>query len=420
MDAGRQLRGRLIAETMRLTHKGEYWQVPSQTGSGAKYTVRLDRMKPYCSCPDHDATGDKCKHIIAVEIVIQRELFPDGTETVTKTVTVTEKTERKTYRQDWPNYNRAQVNEHRHFQRFLADLCGTVPTPDPKPGRPPIPPGDAAFCATLKVYSTMSARRFMGDLEEAREAGYVSRVPHFNSVLNFFDSESAAGVLTDFVAKSAAPLVAVESDFAVDSSGFAGCRYQQWVDEKWGTPKRKAVWVKAHAVVGVKTNVVVAATVLDKDSGDSSQFPGLVKTAGETFAIKEVSADKAYCGRDNFDAVEATGGRFFPAFKNNATGGVGGSYGKAFHLFCANREDYLDHYHKRSNIESTFSGVKRLFGEALRSKTDRAMRNETMAKLVAWNITCVIHAMYELGIEPTMSGCTNTAEPAQLLRFPGA
>jgi hypothetical protein len=42
-------------------------------------------------------------------------------------------------------------------------------------------------------------------------------------------------------------------------------------------------------------------------------------------------------------------------------------------------------------------------GEALRSKTDRAMKNETLAKLVAWNITCVIHAMYELGIAPTMA-----------------
>jgi hypothetical protein len=48
------------------------------------------------------------------------------------------------------------------------------------------------------------------------------------------------------------------------------------------------------------------------------------------------------------------------------------------------------------------------------------MRNEALAKIVAYNITCVIAAMYELGIEPIMSGCTNTTEPAQLLRFRGA
>jgi hypothetical protein len=61
--------------------------------------------------------------------VIQRELFDDGTETVTQTVTVTEKVQRKTYHQDWVNYNRGQVNEHRLFYKLLADLCGTVPTP---------------------------------------------------------------------------------------------------------------------------------------------------------------------------------------------------------------------------------------------------------------------------------------------------
>src|ERR1700733_2505562 len=145
MDAGRQQRGLLIAATMRLTQNGDTWQVPSQSASGKKYTVRPNRG--YCSCPDHEATGDKCKHIFAVEVVIQRELFEDGTEAVTKTVTVTERVERKTYSQDWPNYNRAQGNAHRHFQRLPADLCGTLPTPvQTGRGRPAVPPCEAAFC----------------------------------------------------------------------------------------------------------------------------------------------------------------------------------------------------------------------------------------------------------------------------------
>ena len=48
----------------------------------------------------------------------------------------------------------------------------------------------------------MSARRFMGDLDEAKEDGKISHVPHFNSVLNFFDSENAESILTDFIAKT--------------------------------------------------------------------------------------------------------------------------------------------------------------------------------------------------------------------------
>jgi hypothetical protein len=44
--------------------------------------------------------------------------------------------------------------------------------------------------------------------------------------------------------------------------------------------------------------------------------------------------------------------------------------------------------------------VKRKFGDSLRSKTDTAMVNESLAKLLSHNLCCLISAWYELGIEP--------------------
>ena len=111
-------------------------------------------------------------------------------------------------------------------------------------------------------------------------------------------------------------------------------------------------------------------------------------------------------------------GEFDPAFRKTATGKVGGAYEKAYLMMCLNREDYMSHYYKRSNIESTFSAIKRKFGESLRSKTELAMTNEALAKVVAHNITCVIRAMYELGINPEFvikPRCTNTQPAAHLL-----
>lgn len=412
MDA-REQRGRVIADTCTLRPKGKLWEVPSQSGSGVRYLV--NPVRSFCSCPDHMETGFVCKHIHAVRFTLSKTLAnPDGTVTTT-TLTVDAQVERTTYRQDWPNYNAAQTNECRHFQTLLADLCRPLPVPPPQRGKQHIRPSDAAFVAVLKVYSTMSARRFVGELDTARDAGFITRVPHFNSVLKFFDTDDAAGVLSDFIARSAAPLAAVESQFAVDSTGFAGGRYVQWIDEKWGTPKRKVQWVKLHAMVGTRTHAVTSARVLDKDSGDTTQFPGLVAGTAERFTIGEVSADKAYLSRKNFDAVEATGGAFYPAFKKNSTGGVGGSLQKAYHLFCLNQEEYERHYHRRSNVESAFSMMKRKFGESLRAKTDRAMKNEALAKVVAHNLCCLIAAMYELGVEPLLNGpatCTLNQPPA--------
>jgi hypothetical protein len=52
-------------------------------------------------------------------------------------------------------------------------------------------------------------------------------------------------------------------------------------------------------------------------------------------------------------------------------------------------------------VESTFSAVKRKFGDSLRSKTDTAMKNETLAKFICQNICCCIQEMHESGIDPT-------------------
>ncbi len=79
---------------------------------------------------------------------------------------------------------------------------------------------------------------------------------------------------------------------------------------------------------------------------------------------------------------------------------MSGAWEKAFGYFMYRREEFLEHYHKRSNVESTFSMIKRKFGDALRSKTETAMVNETLTKVLCHNLVVLIHEMYELGIDP--------------------
>ena len=58
----------------------------------------------------------------------------------------------------------------------------------------------------------------------------------------------------------------------------------------------------------------------------------------------------------------------------------------------------MKHYHKRSNVETTFSMIKSKFCDHVRSKTDVAMVNEVLCKIICHNICCVIQESYELGI----------------------
>ena len=100
---------------------------------------------------------------------------------------------------------------------------------------------------------------------------------------------------------------------------------------------------------------------------------------------------------------------FFPAFKSNSTGAKGGLFEKMFHYFQFKQDEYLAHYHKRSNVESTFSMIKRKFGDAVRSKTPAAMVNEVLCKILCHNLCCVIQEQHELGIEALF--CNDASKP---------
>jgi len=394
MDA-REQRGLIIAAVCKLNRTENCWLVPSQTSGNTIYKV--DPIKQTCSCPDNE-NGFKCKHIHAVEFTVKREYNSDGTITDTKSITFTEKV---TYKQNWPAYNRAQSMEKDRLQELLFDLCKGLAEPE-RPvtrGMKPHSVRDSIFSMVFKVYSTFSGRRFSSDLREAHKRGHLSKEIPGMKTASFMENPAFTPILKALVAKSAAPLKAVESSFSIDSSGFSTCKFERWFDEKYGVTKRRGVWIKCHICCGTKTNVVTAVRILDKDSADAPQFSPLVKETANEFSISEVSADKAYASRENFEAVADCGGTGYMAIKSNTSGAVGGLFEKMFHYFQFNQEEYMQHYHKRSNVESTFSMVKRKFGDAVRSRGDIAMVNEILCKLVAHNLCCLIQEQCELGIE---------------------
>src|SRR5258708_14849565 len=118
---------------------------------------------------------------------------------------------------------------------------------------------------------------------------------------------------------------------------------------------RKHSWVKAHFMTGVKTNVVTAVEIKDKDAGDAPMLPGLGKTTREGFEVKEVSADKAYLSQENLNAIVGAGATPYIAVKKSTTGGIRGGNRKKIHVYCLNRESFLKHYPKRSNGQYTAS-----------------------------------------------------------------
>jgi transposase len=330
-------------------------------------------------------------------------------------------TQRKTYKQDWPAYNEAQTTEKHRFQKLLFDLCQGVPSPERAApshgGRPRVPMSDVLYAIGLKIYGTLSGRRSTCDLVDAHQRGYLTRPLHYNSISSYMESQEVTPILKTMIARSALPLRTVDTDFAIDSSGFTSSKFVSWYDHKYGVTRRGHTWVKAHIACGVKSNIVTAIRILDRDANDCPQFSPLVKATAENFKIGEVSADKAYLSLENFEEVAGFGGEAFIAFKKNTTGAVGGVLEKMFHYYQYRQEEFLAHYHKRSNVESTWSMVKRKFGDHVRSRDDTAMVNEVLGKFLCHNLCVVIASQCELGIEPIFWTQEAVVEPVAILPF---
>ena len=130
-------------------------------------------------------------------------------------------------------------------------------------------------------------------------------------------------------------------------------------------------------------------------------LPDLVPTTAAHFDIREVSAHKGYANVNNTNVIAEHGATPYIVFKSIHSGAAGGLWETMLHYFAFNRQAFLGHYHKRSNVESTFSMIKAKFRDHMRGKTDTAMTNEVLCKILCHNICCLIQSMYELGIEPS-------------------
>lgn len=388
----RKERGKIIAQTRAITKVKDGYLVSSQN-SNKKYLVseHLDD----CNCPDCRSRKVKCKHAFAVEFYLQKATTINGETKI--------ETKRITYPQAWSAYNKSQETEKTRFLELLKDLSSNIQEPPYEFGRPKVKQKDLFFSSALKVYTQFSLRRFMSDLNECKQKGFIEKKPCFASVGHYIQNEELTPVLKEMIKATAETLKTIETKFAVDSSGFRTNTFNQYCQEKHGKTKKNN-WLKAHILVGVKTNIVCSAEITKgygEGTGDTTQFPKLVNDLKE-FEIDEISADGAYSSRDNLSLVDELGGTAYIPFKSNSRPipkGKSRIWRKMFYYFQYNKDEFMKHYHLRSNSETVFHMIKSKFNDCLKSKSHTAQVNELLLKILCHNVVVMIHETNELGIE---------------------
>lgn len=398
----RKQRGLALAndkgKRIKMVLDGKYL-VPSASASLGSYFV--DTLGKTCSCPDFETRGIQCKHMWALEFVRHRVTDANGQTVETQSMRVT-------YRQPWAAYNAAQMEEKSRVEILLKGLCEGIVQPAREPGRPGRPRvclADTVYAAAMKTFVGMSGRRSTVDINECEAKGHIDSTPHYNSVFRTMERADMFPLLKTLVEESASPLRAIETNFAVDATGFATQTYVRFYDFKHGSDRRVQRWVKAHAMVGCTTGAISALEVTEGNVNDSVMFAPLVKTTAKRFTLEDVTADKAYLARPHVTLVEEIGhaqgstATMYVPFKSNSRGHGPEAWRKLWHLFNYKREEFLTHYHQRSQVEASFSALKRVFGGNLRSKLPAAQYNEVALKALVFNLSRLVHATHELGID---------------------
>jgi transposase len=376
--------------------------VGSQSGKGLYHVegVGIPGAFESCSCPDFEERNAPCKHIWAArhwirnpDTLVRPAGFPSKALPSARAPI------------NWHNYDLAQNEEYRLFNVLLRDLAWGFGEPAKDPhlaGRKPIPLREQVFCAVQKAYLGFSCRRSHGFRAEAARNGLLTKPPYWAVTSRFLCRDDVTVGLHDMLARSAIPLIGLEEQCAIDSTGLRTTRFNYYRKEKYDT-ERENDWRKLHALVGVKTHVMPVLEFTDGSVHDSNMFETLLRRALDNgFHFKEVLADKGYQGRANFNAAAKLEVQPFIPFKKNQTGETKGSpmYHKMFLFFQLHRERFDQIYGQRAQVESSFSAYKQKFGEVIASRNFNAQQNEVLCTAIAYNITILVRQMFESGILP--------------------
>ena len=440
-DEGRQRRGLVIAATTPYLKIPGGWLTPSQANPEVLYRLARDEDGAFCECPDYAQRATACKHVFGLEHTLKRDQLTEavkgrigghGAANGHSAVAVMDKPEPAPAPEklvihkrpdtnpaplpakasDRAKYDAAQENETLHFIRLLRDLVSIVPPLEHERGRPPDDIQMVLYGLVHKVYSLMSGRRAHGGLKLASAVMGLEPIPR-PTLTSYMRNPLVTPILEHLIEMSAVPVSPLETSFSIDSSGFASViKDAEWAQYKWGNEETKksftgTVWTKGHIMGGNRTNIVTAAYVTHSltDSGDAPQLKKLLAITNRHFNIQRVQGDKAYSSAKNLVAIVRLGATPEIPFKDDAvyrdpTTKKARLWNELLWQFRENPDEFYKGYHARSNVEADFSAIKRLLEEITRSKHPTARINEVLCKILAYNLTRVIHAMYEHGIEP--------------------
>lgn len=317
---------------------------------------------------------------------------------------------KRRYPRDEGLYNLVQENE---IPLFIACLPGAVEAVLDREtlwqgvGRPHTKLRDVLICLVIKEYFDLSLRRTIGLLWLLRRAGCIDvKVPCFKTLGNYMNNGSIQVYLDRLVELTAALFAQVERCMATDTSGISTSCSSSWFNIRMRRRTMVHDHIMVHISVGTRSNVVVALDIRRDRGHENEVLRSHVEKVARNFDVEEWSGDRLYLTRKNCDAVAAIGAEPWFMLKSNTRAKAGGSpaWSRMVLAFRNRPDEAAMKYHRRSNVESTYSAKKRKFGSSVRGRSPTSQRIEETISWVGYNLSTVPRARYEFGIDIPFGG----------------
>lgn len=410
-------RGLALAQAKKDSIKllvGAKYLVPSAASNGSSYVVDVKAER--CSCLDWAERGSpdhphRCKHLWCLFYVLK---LADGSELLVKERPRKVKDPSTWKKRDWTAINQCRTLIPRLGPQLLVELIDGAGLPGPpRRGRPGASVRDIVLTAALREWEGATAGEAVVSIEEfcARGLTTVSRVPHYNALLDRFARPEIMPYLHRILAASALPMLPLETGITADGTAFGTSVYDCYFVEKHGKTEQKRKPTKRHSWIdvviawGINLHVIVAAQPTEHNpiGGEVRVMPEILRRAlsGGT-RVTAWYGDGAYCAEEVAAACEKIGAELFVRWPTNRTGKTkGAALWRLYQIFDANREQYRNLCDKgRPLAETGNKMLKERFGYSLRSRTHNSMFAEVMLRMICHNVACLVMAVKEFGVEP--------------------
>ncbi len=251
------------------------------------------------------------------------------------------------------------------------------------------PPGAmASVCIMLEAQRT-TYRKMVGILRSnsamASKIG-LDRIPSKSTIAR------AYGLIPEWYLAEAHRVVIWEvnaGSLAADSTGYSYLRFVRWFNVRTDSFRTRKGWVKLHAIVDIRTKVIIDCMVTDSVTADINGLYAMLGRLGR--GTGDFCLDSAYLARLMCNVISAMGmvPRIKP--KSNTVCNAKGSqsWREMVSLYMDDRDRFDTEYHQRSIIEAVFAALKKMYGDCTRCRRHENRAKEIVIRTMCYNIELV-------------------------------